>query len=175
MAQQLGVDLEKSRNDPGQSTIGSIPVRLEWLHTDPRYGSTAHPFVGRLGANQAFVLDPNSAANASTLEREPDAAPGMTLKQQLDLRPFKTVVLWKAALIECMGTIHLFAYLPRNSLHNIIVTYARLQVPSSSASSRYSRTSRPQSSPRNLDLNLDILRMPLISALRPELSSTGLC
>lgn len=110
MAERLGADLEKSRSDPGASTTGSIPVRLEWLNTDTRYGSTAHPFVGRLGANQAFVLDPNSAANASTLEREPDAAPGMTLKQQLDLRPFETLALWKAALVECMGTIHLFSH-----------------------------------------------------------------
>lgn len=115
MAEQLGADLEKSRSDPGPITAGSVPIRLEWLKNNSRDNiQTGHPFVGRIGANQAFVLDPNDAANASALEREPDAAPGMTLKQQFDLRGFTNISLWKAAIAECMGMMSPFSHTSRD-------------------------------------------------------------
>lgn len=99
-----GIDLEKS------STESSIPG-LAWLNSDKRYSQSANPFIGRLGGNQAFALDRNNAKNASTLELEPDAAPGMTLRQQFDLRGFKSAAIWKAALMEGVG-MSLFCILP---------------------------------------------------------------
>lgn len=60
-------------------------------------------FVGRVGGNQLFTVDRQDAANAAVLAKEPDAAPGMTLSEQFDLKPFTTVRLWKAALMEGMG------------------------------------------------------------------------
>ena len=64
------------------------------------------PFTGRLGGNQAFVLDRDDVDNASILQDIPDAAPWMTLAEQLDLRPFRTLSLWKAAILEGMGESH---------------------------------------------------------------------
>lgn len=61
-------------------------------------------FIGRLGGNQAFVVDRNDPRYTRELAKEPDAAPGMTLKQQFDMRPFLTMGLWKAAAIEGFGT-----------------------------------------------------------------------
>lgn len=95
--EMVAADLEKS------STDSPRPAHLAWLNSGSRYSETANPFIGRLGGNQAFVLDPNNAANASTLKLEPDAAPGMTLQQQFDLRGFKSIGIWKAAMMESVG------------------------------------------------------------------------
>jgi hypothetical protein len=65
--------------------------------------ANTQPFIGRLGGNQGFVLDRNDSANASFLKDIPDAAPYMSLKEQLDLRGFKYLGLWKSALAEGMG------------------------------------------------------------------------
>lgn len=65
--------------------------------------ATSHPFVGRLGGVGAFVIDPHDQSNADVLKAEPDAAPGMSLSSQFDLRPFRTLALWKAASIEGIG------------------------------------------------------------------------
>lgn len=97
MSPSATADLEKS------STDLTRPNHLAWLNSDSRYGGSANPFIGRLGGNQAFVLDPNNAANASTLKLEPDAAPGMTIRQQLDLKGFRSIAIWKAALMEGVG------------------------------------------------------------------------
>ena len=61
------------------------------------------PFIGRLGGNQRYVLDPTDPDNAQLLRNVPDAAPFMTLKQQLDLRSFRSPGLWKRAVTEGMG------------------------------------------------------------------------
>ncbi|KAH6679112.1 putative aquaporin transporter [Halenospora varia] len=39
------------------------------------------PFAGRLGGNQAFILDRDESSNATTLGRVPDAAPLMSLSE----------------------------------------------------------------------------------------------
>lgn len=68
--------------------------------TGTRAGSA---FVGRLGGNQEFIDVTLTLSDAPESQTEPDAAPGMTLRQQLALRSFLHVPLWKAAVIEGMG------------------------------------------------------------------------
>ena len=60
-------------------------------------------FAGRIGGNQVFVLDRENDGNAEILKQQPDAAPGMSLGQQFDVRPFRSIGLWKAAMIEGIG------------------------------------------------------------------------
>jgi hypothetical protein len=62
------------------------------------------PFAGRLGGNQAFIIDRDDASSAVVLQDVPDASPGMTLAEQFDLGPLRSVRLWKAAVLEGMGT-----------------------------------------------------------------------
>lgn len=64
-----------------------------------------YSFAGRLGGNQLFTLDRHDEATRKLLAKEPDAAPGMSLKEQFDLRPFRTAGLWKAAIVEGVGTM----------------------------------------------------------------------
>lgn len=107
MASPLNEDLEKSNAQPASSTFAE---------SKRRKGVNATPFVGRLGGNQAFVIDPNDAHNASLLAAEPDAAPGMSLKQQFDLRPFLSLGIWKAAVIEGVGKLKAFFHWTRRSI-----------------------------------------------------------
>lgn len=60
------------------------------------------PFVGRLGGNGSVPTGSN-AEEEKLLDSIPDAAPLMTTGQVFDMRPFRTVGLWKAASIEGMG------------------------------------------------------------------------
>ena len=78
--------------------------RFEQQHALDHESSQVHitPFVGRLGGNGAQSLL-RDAANEDLLKDIPDAAPLMTLSQQFDPRPFRTVALWKSALMEGMG------------------------------------------------------------------------
>jgi len=91
------VDVEKSVNNNANGAH-SMTVRP----FNPSRANT-NPFIGRLGGNQEFVLDRNDAANAELLKEQPDAAPYMTIRQQLDLNGFKNLGLWKSALIEGIG------------------------------------------------------------------------
>ncbi|KAF4630254.1 hypothetical protein G7Y89_g7889 [Cudoniella acicularis] len=68
---------------------------------------TSQPFIGRLGGNQEFALDPRDASNAALLQQVPDAASHMSLRAQLGLDGFRCLVLWKAAIIEGIGTLML--------------------------------------------------------------------
>lgn len=61
------------------------------------------PFAGRIGGNQALVLDPDDPANESVLRKLPDAAPFLTLRDAFNLAGFADVQLWKYATIECIG------------------------------------------------------------------------
>lgn len=110
MAHQTRDDLEKSTTGLSRPTPASMPSRMTFIEPDRQYSQTPNPFIGRLGGNQAFVLDPKDVANASILELEPDAAPGMTVKQQFDLKGFKSLGLWKAALVESFGMMKVFLY-----------------------------------------------------------------
>lgn len=60
------------------------------------------PFIGRLGASGTGSL-PRNSYNEDFLKALPDAAPLMTLSDQFALRPFLTIGLWKAALMEGVG------------------------------------------------------------------------
>ncbi|KAN0069491.1 Aquaporin-like protein [Elaphomyces granulatus] len=99
-------DVEKDLNNDRLS----VPVLNQPSTESPTHHThqiSDVPFTGRLGGNQAFVLDRDDVGNASILQDIPDAAPWMTLAEQLDLRPFRTLSLWKAAILEGMGTLML--------------------------------------------------------------------
>lgn len=72
--------------------------KIDALRNEPLKRSKSAAFVGRLGGNQEFV-----DATQNALHGEPDAVPGMTLRQQLALRSFLHIPLWKAAAIEGVG------------------------------------------------------------------------
>lgn len=93
-------DVEKDLNDHSSGRGDPTPVLSSGKHI---YRSFTVPFAGRLGGNQAFIVNRDDASNATTLQNVPDAAPGMTLAEQFDLRPFRTIWLWKAAALEGMG------------------------------------------------------------------------
>jgi hypothetical protein len=69
----------------------------------PLYKAATIPFVGRLGGNQEFVVDRNDPHNTTLLRNVPDAAPYMTIRQSFDLRGFRELDIWKAALMEGVG------------------------------------------------------------------------
>ena len=96
----LGPPIEKTRSDPGH---GDQPAHNFWASWSDR--STPAPFIGRLGGNQAFVLNRNDPASENILQKAPDAAPAMSVKDQLDLAPFRSPGLWKAGIIEGIGEI----------------------------------------------------------------------
>lgn len=108
MATAANVDLERSNSVPPELPSQEKTKSAPFAHILNKHrglakgGST--PFVGRLGGNQAFVLDRNELDSA-VLKAEPDAAPGMSLKEQFDLRPFQTIGLWKAAFMEGVGKL----------------------------------------------------------------------
>ncbi|EED14795.1 aquaporin transporter, putative [Talaromyces stipitatus ATCC 10500] len=58
------------------------------------------PFAGRIGGNQALVLDRNDPKNTEYLKAVPDAAPFMRVSEALDLRGFLDWNLWKFAIVE---------------------------------------------------------------------------
>ena len=62
-------------------------------------------FAGRIGGNQSFVLDRSDPLNAALLARVPDAAPYMSIRQQLSIHGFLEPDLWRAALIEGIATM----------------------------------------------------------------------
>jgi len=90
-----GADIENNVNHDATRSDSIVGV--------PSYQATTRPFIGRLGGNQGFVLDRHNAANAEILKEQPDSAPCMTLQEQFDLRGFRSLGLWKAALIEGVG------------------------------------------------------------------------
>lgn len=67
-------------------------------------GTRVTPFAGRLGGNQTYVVDRENPANADLLKKVPDAAPNLNFKEAFDLRGFADWDLYKAAVIEGVGT-----------------------------------------------------------------------
>ncbi|CAG8094754.1 unnamed protein product [Penicillium olsonii] len=65
--------------------------------------TTIVPFAGRIGANQEFSLDKNNCTQIELLQKFPDAAPWIPLRDALSLRHFLQPELWKAATIEAVG------------------------------------------------------------------------
>lgn len=66
-------------------------------------GMRSSPFAGRLGGNQEFVVDRENPDNAGLLDKVPDAAPNLSLREAFDLRGFKQPELYRAAVIEGIG------------------------------------------------------------------------
>lgn len=94
-------NIQQPHRSHSMGELEKAPVVTAKILDIPKYA-----FVGRLGGNQEFTLR-RDAANAHLLAKEPDAAPGMTLKEQFDLRPFTTLGIWKAALMEGAGSFSL--------------------------------------------------------------------
>lgn len=70
------------------------------------------PFAGRLGGNQTFILDRSNPADAELLRKVPDAAPNLNLREMFDLGGFREVDMYKAAVVECFGTLILQSQSP---------------------------------------------------------------
>ncbi|CEL07054.1 hypothetical protein ASPCAL10219 [Aspergillus calidoustus] len=63
------------------------------------------PFAGRVGANQEFTLgEKNSCARAEILQKFPDAAPWIPVRDALSLNGFLQIELWKAAAMEAFAS-----------------------------------------------------------------------
>jgi hypothetical protein len=75
------------------------------------YRSYSQPFAGRLGANQAYVVEGGTSEDDHLLHHAPDATPHMSFWELMDMRPIKNLDLWKAALIEGIGN---FTFQPRD-------------------------------------------------------------
>jgi hypothetical protein len=96
----LQTDVEKSTiNNNNNVNNSNSPMAT----ATPIYKTDSNPFIGRLGGNQAFVLDRGDAANAEILREQPNGTPCMTIREQFDLQGFRSPGLWKAALVEGMG------------------------------------------------------------------------
>jgi glycerol uptake facilitator-like aquaporin len=66
---------------------------------------TSNAFAGRLGGNQAFVLDDqNEETLRNLLKTTPDATPILSWRVNLNLRQLSDHDLWKQAAIEGFGT-----------------------------------------------------------------------
>jgi hypothetical protein len=98
---RVQIDAEKAvpGNDNGSHNLQ--PHLQPKIHR--HYKTTTQPFIGRLGGNQEFALDESNSLNASKIKEVPDAAPCMSLKEQLNLSGFSLPTLWKAAVLEGMG------------------------------------------------------------------------
>ena len=96
-----GVELHKASSLPDVQSYNRRSRHATW--DSITHPSGVAPFIGRLGGNQQFVLNRDDPQYERFLQQAPDAAPHMTLREQLDCRPFKNIGLWKAAVIEGMG------------------------------------------------------------------------
>ncbi|KAM0815420.1 putative MIP transporter [Seiridium cardinale] len=70
---------------------------------------TVVPFAGRIGGNQALVVDPDDPANESLLRKLRNAAPYLSLSGVFNLAGFADVQFWKYATVECIGMSHSFS------------------------------------------------------------------
>jgi hypothetical protein len=102
----------------GDPPTATGPVRRDSEHEYVAARVNHAPFVGQLGGNGYVPLDPTKSRE-SLVEDIPDAAPLMTLAQVFDLRPFRTIGLWKAALIEGIGKWFHYSKKPPRKEHTI--------------------------------------------------------
>lgn len=65
--------------------------------------TTIVPFAGRIGANQEFSVDKDNCTQIELLQKFPDAAPWIPLRDALSFRHLLEVELWKAAIVEAIG------------------------------------------------------------------------
>ncbi|KPI37321.1 Aquaporin NIP2-1 [Cyphellophora attinorum] len=61
-------------------------------------------FAGRLGGIQQFTVNREDPDEQPLLEKTPDAAPNVAIRDLFRMSLFKDPFLWKAACIEAMGT-----------------------------------------------------------------------
>jgi hypothetical protein len=94
-------DAEKAIPGNGNTHPNPQPHHRPKMHR--QYKTTSQPFIGRLGGNQEFALDESDSLNALKIKAVPDAAPCMSLRDQLDFSGFLLLGLWKAAILEGMG------------------------------------------------------------------------
>lgn len=122
-----GTNVEKASGSNGNSPATDVEnnaPRSNSVATARSYQATTRPFIGRLGGNQGFVLDRHNAANAEILKEQPDSAPCMTLGEQFDLRGFRNLGLWKAALIEGVGAFPPFPILVSKTIRMLILIFS---------------------------------------------------
>ncbi|KAK8147818.1 hypothetical protein G3M48_000991 [Beauveria asiatica] len=62
------------------------------------------PFAGRIGANQQFSLDRSNSTDKEALEKCPDAAPWIPIRDTFSFEQFLEKGLWRAAVVEGLGT-----------------------------------------------------------------------
>lgn len=74
------------------------------------YRTNTQPFIGRLGGNQGFVLDGRDGDDSEKVKEAPDAAPCMSIRDQLGLGGFRCPGLWKAGVLEGVGMSFSFLY-----------------------------------------------------------------
>jgi hypothetical protein len=88
--------------DDEMGTTNSVRPRS---YSSPLTGlrPAVQPFAGRIGGNQALVLDRNDPKNSDFLKTVPDAAPFMRVSEALDLHGFRDWNLWKFAIVEGVG------------------------------------------------------------------------
>ncbi|OJI98688.1 hypothetical protein ASPVEDRAFT_38191 [Aspergillus versicolor CBS 583.65] len=72
--------------------------------TDLPTPSHVIPFAGRIGANQEFAVDKDTCTQRELLQKFPDAAPWIPVRDALSLRTILQPELWKAAVTEGIGT-----------------------------------------------------------------------
>lgn len=90
------------RSPPPDDEMGGTNIALPRSPV-ARVQPAVQPFAGRIGGNQALVLDRNDPKNSEYLKAVPDAAPLMRISEALDLRGFRDYNLWKFAIVEGLG------------------------------------------------------------------------
>lgn len=95
----------ETRSPPPDNEMGDTEHALPPRYSSPITGvqPAVQPFAGRIGGNQALVLDRNDPKNSDYLKAVPDAAPFMRISEALDLRGFLDLNLWKFAVVEGVG------------------------------------------------------------------------
>lgn len=93
------------RNPSPDNEMGDTEIAQPPTYSGPITGvqPAVQPFAGRVGGNQALVLDRNDPKNSDYLKAVPDAAPFMRISEALDVHGFLDLNLWKFAVVEGVG------------------------------------------------------------------------
>lgn len=80
--------------------------QLPFVKTILPFNMAENPsFAGRIGGVQKYTVNRDDPDQASLLERAPDAAPNLTLRESFRFHQFTQPLLWKAAAIEGVATM----------------------------------------------------------------------
>ncbi|PTD07388.1 hypothetical protein FCULG_00005473 [Fusarium culmorum] len=93
----MGITMRRSNSHEARD--GEIESRPSFEPTGPRFQSNDLPFAGRLGANQAYVIDGATSEDEKLLEHQPDATPHMSFRELVDLRTLLSVfvTIWASS------------------------------------------------------------------------------